>query len=165
MVWTLASFIGTQMAIVACALFAIVESIPALTFEPNLHMCVLTHRGHVAILWAPGIFFELVVFCTTWYNALDRPRKSNVSMTTVLYRDGFSYFTILFCLRIANLVLAVAAPLSLIFLGVFFIWCTTTITITRFILNLRQLAAKEYDRALQGQKVKFSVACVYVAGR
>ncbi|KAK0201055.1 hypothetical protein DFS33DRAFT_1456261 [Desarmillaria ectypa] len=90
----------------------------------------------------PYVFFEVVALSAMVYNALSRPRSSHTDVSRILYRDGIIYFLILFLLRLMNLLLASAAPVSLIFLGVFFIWCSTTVTVTRLILNLRKMRAR-----------------------
>jgi len=115
---------------------------PALHFNPTLHLCDLTSRKYLAILWLPAILFEVMVFVTVCWNALDRPRERHTDVSRILYRDGFIYFITLTSLRVINFTLALVAPLSLIFLSVIFIWCSTTVTVTRLILSLRGLSFK-----------------------
>jgi len=139
--WTTFCFVVTQLANAACALAALFHIIPNSVFNTELHMCILLARSNAVLLWAPGVFFEMVIFTTACWNALERPRDSHIA--NALYRDGFYYFIILFTLRIANLVIAAAAPLSLLFLGVYFIWCSTTVTLTRLIIALRRVSTKQ----------------------
>lgn len=103
---------------------------------------MLTQKVNFVILWAPGIVFELMIFIMTWWNALDRPLPQHAKMAKVMYRDGSIYFFVLFGLRLLNLVLSIVSPLSLMFLGVFFIWSACNVTLTRLIMNLRRAAAE-----------------------
>ncbi|KAJ7628150.1 hypothetical protein DFH06DRAFT_1441998 [Mycena polygramma] len=45
---------------------------------------------------------------------------------------------ILTVLRVANTLIAVLAPISLLFVILFFIWAATTVTTTRLIINSRR---------------------------
>ncbi|KAF9220608.1 hypothetical protein BS17DRAFT_786812 [Gyrodon lividus] len=149
MLWTLALFIITQMFSLGFTGYIIYQMIPTLMFEPMLHVCTLTSKPAFVMLWSPGIAFELMVFITTFWNAFDRPRQQDTQMAKVLYRDGSVYFFGLFALRLVNMVLSIVAPLSLMFLGLFFIWSISNITLARLILNLRRVSneAKEHDSA------------------
>ncbi|KAJ7321056.1 hypothetical protein DFH08DRAFT_889861 [Mycena albidolilacea] len=86
------------------------------------------------------LFFEVVVFATTCWKTLDRPRDVDDRITRIFFRDGVAYFLVL--LRIANVVIAIVAPISLIFVIVFFIWAATTVTTSRLIINSRREAGK-----------------------
>ncbi|KAG1782189.1 hypothetical protein EV702DRAFT_512201 [Suillus placidus] len=68
--------------------------------------------------------------------------QKHAKMAKVMYRDGSIYFFVLFGLRVLNLVLSIVSPLSLMFLGVFFIWSACNVTLTRLIMNLRRAAAE-----------------------
>jgi len=162
MVWTLLCFVITQCAVIACTTITIVDLMGSLRYNSAFRLCVITHRGSIAVYWAPGMFFELVVFATTCYNVLSRPRTHLSPMIKSLYRDGFNYFIILFGLRVANLALTIAAPLSLIYLGVFVIWCATTITLSRFIFKVRRLAVEEANEILIKPRVRTSMTRVVV---
>ncbi|KAK7443491.1 hypothetical protein VKT23_015664, partial [Stygiomarasmius scandens] len=84
------------------------------------------------------VFFESVMFVVVVWNALDRPRIMNSDFARALCHDGWTYFALLFILRLANLLVFYLAPMSLVFIGVFFIWCSTTMTVTRLVLKLRR---------------------------
>ncbi|KAH7925740.1 hypothetical protein BV22DRAFT_1128780 [Leucogyrophana mollusca] len=143
MVWTLTLFVLTQITALATTAYLISQMIPFLVYMPTMQVCLLSQKVDFAMLWYPGVAFEVMIFVTTFWNAVDRPRAHNTQMAKILYRDGSAYFFVLFGLRLTNLILAIAAPLSLIFLGVFFIWCAVNVTLTRLILNLRRLSEAE----------------------
>ncbi|KAK0213576.1 hypothetical protein IW262DRAFT_1517135 [Armillaria fumosa] len=108
-------------------------------YDQGLRTCAMRARDRMPLLWAPCIAFEIVALSAMVYNALSRPRSLHTDVGKILYRDGIAYFLILFSLRLMNLLLASVAPVSLVLLGVFFIWSSTTVTVTRLILNLREL--------------------------
>ncbi|KAJ7021252.1 hypothetical protein C8F04DRAFT_1314813 [Mycena alexandri] len=101
------------------------------------------------------LVFEIVVFCTVCWNVLDRPRSVRTDsqeghITRVLARDGVPYFLIISGRRVANTVIAVVAPISSLFIIVFFIGAGTTVTTSKVIINSRrELAAGERERMAQ----------------
>ncbi|KAG0696334.1 hypothetical protein DFH29DRAFT_209326 [Suillus ampliporus] len=139
---TLILFMLTQTTSLVFTAYIVSTMLPFMVFEPYLHVCMLKEKVDLAILWAPGIVFEVMVFIMTWWNALDRPLPQHAKMAKVMYRDGSTYFFVLFALRLVNLVLSIAAPLSLTFLGIFFIWSACSVTLTRLIMNLRRVTAE-----------------------
>ncbi|KAG1772078.1 hypothetical protein EDD22DRAFT_861681 [Suillus occidentalis] len=139
---TLPLFLVTQITAIVCTTYVVSSMMPLMVFEPYLHSCMLTEKVNFAILWTPGIVFELMIFIMTWWNALDRPLPQHAKMAKVMYRDGSIYFFVLFGLRLLNLVLSIVSSLSLMFLGVFFIWSACNVTLTRLIMNLRRAAAE-----------------------
>ncbi|KAJ7898548.1 hypothetical protein B0H14DRAFT_3853003 [Mycena olivaceomarginata] len=122
----------------------VISTMILLIFDPAAGLCSFSSKPKVFALWAPGLLFEVVVFVTVCWNALDRPRAlgsdTNARMTRVFVRDGLIYFAILFILRVANTVMAIVAPISMIFVVVFFIWAVTTLTTSRLIINSRREA-------------------------
>ncbi|KAJ7045823.1 hypothetical protein C8F04DRAFT_1066300 [Mycena alexandri] len=142
MLWTLGCFLFAQTGGLACAAILVHAMKPQLTWNTELQMCAFIGQAPpVAILWAPGTAFEIVLCAITWWNALNRPRSSNNPLAAAIYRDGFLYFLLLLCLRIINTVLAVAAPRGLIFVAMFPVLCGTTTTTCRLVITLRQVAA------------------------
>jgi len=140
--WTIVYYVLTQIGAVACSTISIGKMVDAISFQRSLHICIITSRSDFALLWAPGIFFEVMVFATACWNALERPRDRNSPFVRAMYRDGLAYFLVLFSLRMCNMMLAIFAPISLMFIGVFFIWCSTTVTLARLVINLRRVTVK-----------------------
>ncbi|KAJ7935849.1 hypothetical protein B0H13DRAFT_447408 [Mycena leptocephala] len=152
--WSLAFFIFVQVASFGVTSWGVSNMIAVLFFDPAAGFCSFSSKPNVVGLWLPGILFEVVVFVTAWWNALDRPRTvgpdSNSHISRVFFRDGVAYFVILFVLRVANAVLAIVAPVSLMFVGVYFIWASTTLTTSRLIINARrEVGLAERRRELQ----------------
>ncbi|KAG2346083.1 hypothetical protein BDR05DRAFT_878983, partial [Suillus weaverae] len=138
---TLPLFLVTQITAIVCTAYVVSSMMPLVVFEPYLHSCILTQKVNFVILWTPGIVFEFMIFIMTWWNALDQPLPQHAKMAKVMYRDGSIYFFVS-GLRLLNLVLSIVSPLSLMFLGVFFIWSACNVTLTRLIMNLRRAAAE-----------------------
>ncbi|KAK0189977.1 hypothetical protein F5146DRAFT_1139491 [Armillaria mellea] len=142
MISTSCLFVATQIANIICLTFSLVHITESVYFNSTFSMCMLTDRHSAGIIWVPGVAFEAVIFSALFWNALSRPRYLEDDFTKVLYRDGFAYILVVFVLRLMNLILSFVAPLSLIFLGIFFIWCSTTMTVTRLVLNVAGTAEK-----------------------
>lgn len=139
--WTLVLFAVTQIASLACGIVVLIGMTETAYFLPGLNVCAMHDKRNFGLVWIPGVAFEVIMFLTVVWNALQRPRYEDQAFSKVLYRDGFLYFLILFLLRLLNVCISYIAPLSLLYLGVFFIWCSTTLAVTRLILNLRKLVA------------------------
>ncbi|KAJ7603288.1 hypothetical protein DFH06DRAFT_1151965 [Mycena polygramma] len=138
-IWSLSFFVVMQLAGLAVTTWIVTNMIPVLVFEPSVGLCTFSTKPSVFGLWVPGLVFEVVVFITVCWNTLDRPRAlgpdSNAHITRML-------FVILTVLRVANTLIAVLAPISLLFVILFFIWAATTVTTTRLIINSRRATGR-----------------------
>nr|GAT58531.1 predicted protein [Mycena chlorophos] len=148
MIWTMFIFIGLQVAGLACAAIVVQEMTPSMAWNTEMQMCTWTvSKVHVAILWVPGMAFDLIMFCITWWNALTKPRPSNTPLATVMYRDGLYFFLILLCLRMINTVLSSTdkhiSP-GLTFIAMFPVFCLTSLTTCRLVLRLREASEVEH---------------------
>ncbi|KAK0462889.1 uncharacterized protein EV420DRAFT_1761248 [Desarmillaria tabescens] len=155
MILTSCLFVATQIANLICLTFSLVHITESVYFNPTFSMCMLTDRHSAGIIWAPGVAFEAVIFSALFWNALSRPRYLEDDFTKILYRDGFAYILVVFVLRLMNLILSFVAPLSLIFLGIFFIWCSTTMTVTRLVLDVTGMAEKRTLHMFQVELTRF----------
>ncbi|KAJ7655898.1 hypothetical protein B0H17DRAFT_1185986 [Mycena rosella] len=164
--WSIVFFVAVQLTGLGVTTWVIAQMIPVLVFEPLVGLCTFTSKPNVVGLWVVGLIFEVVVFLIVCWNTLDRPRTlgsdSEVAVTRLLFRDGVVYFVILFVLRVSNVVIAVAFPVSSIFIIVFFIWSATTLTTSRLIINSRravgkaaQLRAQQMEEILDGDDAAF----------
>jgi len=142
--WTFLGFVVVQLAALAVLVHVIVIGLPLLYWEPKLQICGLKQRPHVEGLWIPGIAFECVVFAAAFVNGFHRPRSvGGHSLLSALFRDGIHYFVALFLLRLNNFFFAVLAPLPLLVCTIYLVWCCTTLTVTRFLLNIRRVASEQ----------------------
>ncbi|ETW76533.1 hypothetical protein HETIRDRAFT_480662, partial [Heterobasidion irregulare TC 32-1] len=88
---SLAVFVISQLGTFAMVTWVAVQMRPVLEYNATLRICSLTRKVHIEGLWAPGVFFEVVVFVTVCWNAMARPRESDQALTRVLYRDGLVF--------------------------------------------------------------------------
>ncbi|KAF9069474.1 hypothetical protein BDP27DRAFT_1325412 [Rhodocollybia butyracea] len=128
-------FVFTQAASVACASITLPNLIHIASFNEKLKACTVPQRFSVFSMWVPALFFELAMITIVLWNRTLREECS----TKLVCRDELLYFAIVSTLRIVNVVLAAVIPVPLIFLGVLFVWCSTTVTVSRLVLRLRRV--------------------------
>ncbi|CAK5282488.1 unnamed protein product [Mycena citricolor] len=143
--WTLVFLFATQLISFGTTTWALVLMLRVMFWDSKLELCSLYSKPQVVELWVVGLAFEVLVFLVVCWNALSRPRslqspEEDPAMRRLLFRDGFLYFSILFVLRIANTIISSVAPISLLFVAVFFIWAGTSVTTSRLIINARRAA-------------------------
>ncbi|KAI3610009.1 hypothetical protein WG66_007331 [Moniliophthora roreri] len=131
----MALYIATHLASIVSLATAVLMIISVTTFSHELRLCIMSDRDvSFTMLWVPELVFEVSMLDAVIWNALDRPRSEKGELEDMLHRDGIMYFAILTgeyfimkssggcsigsVLRLANLILSVTVPLSLIFLGV-----------------------------------------------
>ncbi|KAJ7720167.1 hypothetical protein B0H16DRAFT_1896895 [Mycena metata] len=151
-IWSMYFFVVMQLMSLGVTTWVITNMIPVLVFEPLVGLCTFNEKPNVVGLWLPGLAFEVVVFGTVCWNVLDRPRSVGIDsqegkITRVLARDGVLYFVVISGLRVANTVIAIVAPISSLFIIVFFIWAGTTVTTSRLIINSRREAGEREKMA------------------
>ncbi|KAJ7706116.1 hypothetical protein B0H17DRAFT_1035782 [Mycena rosella] len=140
-VWTFGFFVVMQVTSLLVITWTVVNMTPLIAFNSRMGVCAFTERPNIAGLWVVGLAFEIAVFATTCWNALDRPRGTSDSpVLKMLCRDA---------LRTANTVIAVTARSSLLFVGVLVIWAGATITTSRLIINSRKTAQQAVVEAQQ----------------
>jgi len=144
MYWTGAAYAVTQIASFTNASVIVAKMQSFIVYDSKFYTCALTTKGgfNVASLWLPGLAFEWLILGVALWNAINLPTKNSSRISKVLYDQGkeMIFFLVLFALRVLNLILGIVAPVSLIFLGMLFIWCASTMTTSHFILNLRKMS-------------------------
>jgi len=98
----------------------------------------------MAAIWGAPILFELVAAGLTAAKAyVHRKAVAKSRLLWVLYRDAAIVFTTILSLRTMNLMIWLFGPLSLIFVGIYFIWSLVTVIIGRMLLNLRGVSTPD----------------------
>ncbi|VDB96529.1 unnamed protein product [Peniophora sp. CBMAI 1063] len=138
--FTFCLFVICQLSTMGIVVLACIRSYQSIVYYAPLKTCLFVTRVNVAWLWLPGVVFESAVFTLTVWNAMQRPRIHDRALTRQFYRDGGMFFTVVFAMRVLNMAIAFIAPASLMTLGAFFIWCSTTLTVSRLVMNLRRTA-------------------------
>ncbi|KAF9262048.1 hypothetical protein L218DRAFT_1078234 [Marasmius fiardii PR-910] len=138
----------TQIGQLICAGFITSSFIKNLTYDRDIRSCSVANRAGFYLLWAPGLILDAVICALVAYTSLKRTSRDVMTgvVSTVFYRDGLFVYLILVSLRCINLILAVKAPISLIFLPVFFTWAANVTAINRMILRLRRLSVRRSSR-------------------
>ncbi|KAJ6617195.1 hypothetical protein B0H10DRAFT_1333096 [Mycena sp. CBHHK59/15] len=115
--WSMVFFFVSQTVSFVVTTWVITNMIPVLVYNHFVGLCTFTEKPNIAGLWLVGLIFEVVVFITVCWNTLDRPRVPSPDMhvARMLFRDGVVYFVLLSALRISNVVIAVVAPVSSLF--------------------------------------------------
>ncbi|CAE6528966.1 unnamed protein product [Rhizoctonia solani] len=117
--------------------------IPQLTYSPLAGICSVPEKPvTLQAVWAAPLGFEILIFAMTLHKCLEhaKTQQLQVPLLRTLYRDGFLYFLVIVVMRILNLALWIVAPVSLLFLGLYFIWALITLLISRLLLNLRNVS-------------------------
>jgi len=129
---------ATYLATLAIACVVIAQIPPLIVSVPGFHLCGLTAVPKlVRIIWLSPIIFEVLVFVFTVWNAFDRPRHANETLTRALYVDGLLYFVTLSVLRVFNFIITAISPTPLVGVGSCLIWEFNTVALNRLILNQR----------------------------
>lgn len=146
---TLGLFLLTQVGVITCAAIVLTKITPSLTFNRELHICTIEKRSILGSLYAPAIVFDGIALLSVIWNAISRPRTNHIILIQYLYHDRFLYILLLFLMRIVNLLTTLSGPLDIVFLGICFIWATTTVTVSRLILDLR----KHCNQSAQSEEI------------
>lgn len=132
-------FVIAEVGSVASMAISIQQSWSTYHFVPSLHICAVTSKpGALKGVWGFTVFLELFMFVMVYVNALSRPRSAHTFMLGVLYRDGIVFFLTISTLGWLNLVVAITAPASEVFLGAYCIWALVTTIVSRMIINLQE---------------------------
>jgi len=127
---------------------ALAKLLPTAVYNDVVRMCAPTIKPpEYAAAWGSSMIYEVLVLASVWLNALDTPRTLDSRLTQSLHRDGFSFFALVTVFRIFNMVMAAAAPPSLMLVGSFFVWSMTTLVLNRLLLNILEASSvySNYD--------------------
>lgn len=115
------------------------NDIPLLSNDANIILLVLTRSCLIAS--------DAIILVVTWLKTYRIKREADevnvkTSIVTLLLRDGTIYFGVLLILNVLHLVLS----LTNVFLDVtYFVTSLSSIIISRFLLNLRQIGLSGHD--------------------
>ncbi|CEL53936.1 hypothetical protein RSOLAG1IB_06718 [Rhizoctonia solani AG-1 IB] len=133
----------TYISILVTATLALVHMIPRLSYSALAGICSVSEKPvTLQAVWAAPLGFEIIIFVMTLHKCLEHAKTQQLQapILRTLYRDGFLYFLVIVVMRILNLALWIVAPVSLIYLGLYFIWALITLLISRLLLNLRNVS-------------------------
>jgi len=135
---TLMLFVIAHVATITCVVIVLINVNPGFMFDPSLSMCVMMRRSILGLLYAPAVIFDGIALVVTFWNAFGRPRSQEMGLVQCLCEDGFVFVLLLFLMRLVNFFMTLVGPLPMIFLTVYVIWATTTVTVSWLVLDLRR---------------------------
>lgn len=146
-VWTMTMFfLVSYLATITMATVASLQLTPNIFYSPASKTCaVLIRPTTFGAIWVPSVVFEMVLFGLLLTKLIQHARQTSAGLTTrlirTLYRDGITYLVVILTLRLFNLIAWASLPLSLIYIGIFLLWSSTTVLLTRMHLNLKAIGA------------------------
>jgi len=134
----------------AFTIFSAVVLIKGIEYSPIIGSCAV-HQRHPLMsgVFMATIFFEIIVVALTIYKAIEHAQTmkfvKQAPFLYTLYRDGILYFLLIVGLRVWNVTIWLTLPLSMTFLGLYFLWASVTTLVNRFFLNLRAAGGSQSD--------------------
>ncbi|VDB94786.1 unnamed protein product [Peniophora sp. CBMAI 1063] len=111
---------------------------PGIQWSPLAHACSPTTKTpFFTAVWAGPFLFELTVLSLTVFNAIARPRSENMGLTNTLHQDGISFFIVITCFRIVNIVFTASPYPNRVNYAGFFVWAMVTVILNRLLLHIR----------------------------
>ncbi|KAK7006399.1 hypothetical protein R3P38DRAFT_1708155 [Favolaschia claudopus] len=112
-----------------------------LTYSPSLHTCVFgTKPKTIIAMLAVLSVFDLFLAVLVVFNAMDRPRLTHVELVSGLQTDGLGLFLILWCLRLADVIISIFKPPAEVFVAITAVWAVCSIVNARLHMRLEGLA-------------------------
>ncbi|KAG8958265.1 hypothetical protein FRC03_009298 [Tulasnella sp. 419] len=136
----------TYTAVLSTATITLFALLPSIHYSPLARVCAVGgHSETLSSVWIAPIFFEVVVFVMTTVKCVEHAKTDDLKIPLLksLYRDQFLYFLVIIIVRIFNLLVWLAMPTSLAFLGVYFIWSLVITFVSRMLLNLKGVMSPE----------------------
>lgn len=110
-------------------------------YNALLHTCLLSNKPiAMQALYGVTCAFDLAMVIFIIFNAMDRPRLTNVQMASDLHKDGMGIFMVLFVIRLTNFMVAIFFDISILFISTTTAWALSTIINSRFQMRLEALA-------------------------
>lgn len=104
----------------------------------HVRFCTINFDSKLALgVWAPPVFVDLCAVALLLWNALEQPRSSNVSVASILTKDGIIILLTGFGLRLSVIVISLATSLNADLLAVLYIEFINAVLNIRLFLMLR----------------------------
>jgi len=108
-------------------------------FAP-LHTCLLGVKPvFLVALLGVGSSFDFVLLIFVVFNAMDRPRPTDVPIVSELQKDGVGILLALFVVRLANFIISIFLEMSKVFVAITTLWAIYTILNARLHMRLEAL--------------------------
>ncbi|KAJ7350842.1 hypothetical protein DFH08DRAFT_117751 [Mycena albidolilacea] len=121
-------------------IFSGIAMIPQLTFFEPLRTCQFGPTPRVLTgMMSVTSFFDFALVTLVLFNAIDRPRRTNIELISALERDGVGLFVTIFALRFSEVFISVFRPTSEVFVAVTTVWAFCTMINSRLHMRLESL--------------------------
>ncbi|KAG8797468.1 hypothetical protein FRC17_007732, partial [Serendipita sp. 399] len=117
-------------------------------FDPLVHVCNIKSTPEIfRFIFLTPVFFEILIGGLTLWKGLQHAyvisHASAAPMIHIMLRDGLIWFTSVVGLRLWNALIWVFLPQSLIYLGIYILWALVSTFVSRFFLNILNIASTE----------------------
>ncbi|KAJ7191889.1 hypothetical protein GGX14DRAFT_578618 [Mycena pura] len=112
-----------------------------LTFFEPLRTCQFgpTPRVLTGMMCVTSLF-DFALVALVLFNAIDRPRRTNIELISALENDGAGLFVTIFALRFSEVFISLYRPTAEVFVAVTTVWALCTMINSRFHMRLEGLA-------------------------
>jgi len=122
-------------------IFTAIELQPQLTYFEPLHTCHFGIKPKIiSVMLGVLSFFDFAVVILVIYNAMARPRLSEVPIVSELQKDGVGFFLTTCVLRFADVIISVFQDAPRVFLAMTTVWALCVIINARLHMRLEGLA-------------------------
>ncbi|KAJ7510449.1 hypothetical protein B0H11DRAFT_1959119 [Mycena galericulata] len=146
-----------QYVAIACTTVVVVSLfLKSLKFGPPplpiVAGCQLANGSIVLVVAFIGVLINetVLMVCTLWVG-VKRFRHSSNPLIKILYRDGISYFVLLFLISAGNLAVLIWGPIELVDLFNTFLRVMHSVLSTRVILHVRAVSREEIRNGMTTQ--------------
>ncbi|KAJ7860884.1 hypothetical protein B0H13DRAFT_2355336 [Mycena leptocephala] len=111
-------------------------------YSAPLHTCLLGVKPvFLVTLLGVGSSFDFVLLLFVVFNAMDRPRLTDVPIISALQKDGVGILLALFVVRFANFIISIFLDMSKVFVAITTLWALYTILNARLHMRLEALTS------------------------
>ncbi|KAJ1301556.1 hypothetical protein OPQ81_008804 [Rhizoctonia solani] len=121
-------------------------------YLPEYNLCSIEKHHSWAVL-LNSMILHTILICLLLYIWISTPRTSKTRFSQLIVRDGCIWYIAMLVPQLLTLVMGVRARSSLAALLFYFIWTTTSISLSRLLLSIKDVQGSEE----WGQTVKLVV--------
>ncbi|KAK7059615.1 hypothetical protein R3P38DRAFT_3341226 [Favolaschia claudopus] len=133
---------------------------PPLPVVPGCHLVQVDGSVILVVAFILVLFNETVLMICTLWVGIRRFRHSSSPLVKVLYRDGVSYFVLLFLISAGNLGVLIWGPVELVDLFKTFLRVMHSVLSTRIVLHVRAADGRQVEGGIASQplrEIKFRI--------
>ncbi|CAG7847996.1 SubName: Full=Uncharacterized protein {ECO:0000313/EMBL:KIM33038.1} [Serendipita indica DSM 11827] len=148
-----AAFAITYAVVIGLSIFGANEISKTMYYSAPVGLCstLQMEKGKLsgAAIFVGPLAFESIVFAMTAWKAFVsvRGNKSIYSspLHQIFFRDGLIHYIGIMFVRLLNIFIFYRMPVSYMYIGLFLLWATVSVSTTRLCINLRSIARGGQD--------------------